>query len=123
MSGEDFVNVRLTEFGASLKQVVVHEGGTPDPASPAINHREFVFRPGDVQRVTRAFEWERVLKPQQQDGKPLFEIVPSGEAMKEQADLARAGVQSTIVEGERERVLVKAPKPQPAANSTSEVKS
>ena len=65
MSGEDFVNVRLTEFGAGLGQVTVHEGP-----------REFVFKPGDVQRVTRAFEWERILSRQEQEGKPLFEIAP-----------------------------------------------
>jgi hypothetical protein len=60
---DDFVNVRLTEFGAGLGQVTVHEGP-----------REFVFKRGDVQRVTRAFEWERVLSRQEQDGKKLFEI-------------------------------------------------
>ncbi|HEX7285692.1 MAG TPA: hypothetical protein VF532_05885 [Candidatus Angelobacter sp.] len=66
MSGEDFVNVRLTEFGAGLGQVVVHEGP-----------REFAFKPGSVQRVTRVFEWERILSRQEQDGKKLFEIAPS----------------------------------------------
>jgi hypothetical protein len=65
MSGEDFVNVRLTDFGAGLGQVTVHEGP-----------REFVFKPGSVQRVTRAFEWERILSRQEQDGKKLFEIAP-----------------------------------------------
>jgi len=71
--GGDFVNVKLTAFGESLKQVIVHDGGTPDPAARS-RHSEFIFRPGDVKRVTRAFEWEKVLRPQEQDGKPLFEI-------------------------------------------------
>jgi hypothetical protein len=66
MSGEDFINVRLTNFGAGLGLVTVHEGP-----------REFIFKPGDVQRVTRAFEWERILSRQEQDGQKLFEIAPS----------------------------------------------
>jgi hypothetical protein len=67
----DFVNVKLTTFGESLGQVAVHEG-----------HREFVARPGDVLHVTRALEWERILKLQQIDGKPLFEIVEDAPGAK-----------------------------------------
>lgn len=68
---DDFINVRLTNFGAGLGQVTVHEGP-----------REFIFKPGDVQRVTRAFEWERVLSRQEQDGKKLFEVAPQPDESK-----------------------------------------
>lgn len=68
MAGEDFVNVRLTEFGkerAAGSRVQVHAG----------NH-SFYFQPDEVQRVTRAFDWERVLKNEHFNGHPLFEVIP-----------------------------------------------
>jgi hypothetical protein len=68
MAKDDFVNVQLTEFGkerAAGAVVQVHEG----------NH-SFYFKPGEVQRVTRAFDWNRVLKTQHFNGHPLFEVVP-----------------------------------------------
>jgi hypothetical protein len=68
MPGKDFVNVRLTEFGrqqAGSGRVQVHAG----------NH-SFDFAPDDVKMVTRAFEWERVLKTEHVNGHALFEIVP-----------------------------------------------
>lgn len=80
--GEDFVNVRLTEFGASLAPVVVHAGGTPAPDGHGARHREFIFKPGDVLRVTRSFEWERILAHERIDGKPLFEIAPEAKPAK-----------------------------------------
>jgi hypothetical protein len=72
---EDFVNVRLTAFGenaAAGSVVQVHEG----------NH-SFVFTPGEAQMVTRAFDWNRVLRHQHINGHPLFEIVP--EATEEES--------------------------------------
>jgi hypothetical protein len=68
MAGKDFVNVKLTEFGAQQAgggRVQVHAG----------NH-SFYFEPGEVKMVTRAFEWERVLKTEHVSGHALFEIVP-----------------------------------------------
>ena len=68
MPKEDFVNVRLTEFGkerAAGARIQVHAG----------NH-SFYFEPGEVQLVTRAFDWNRVLKNEHFNGNPLFEIVP-----------------------------------------------
>lgn len=63
---DDFVNVRLTKLGEELScgQLQVHEG----------NH-SFYFNAGETQRVTRVFDWERVLKTQHHHGHPLFEIV------------------------------------------------
>lgn len=68
MAGEDFVNVRLTAFGkerAAGGRLQVHAG----------NH-SFYFEPDEVQLVTRAFDWERVLKHEHFNGHPLFEIAP-----------------------------------------------
>lgn len=80
---DDFVNVRLTDFGAGLGQVVVHEGP-----------REFVFKRGDVQRVTRAFEWERILSRQEQDGKKLFETAPDEPKPAKKSAPAKDAVQA-----------------------------
>jgi hypothetical protein len=68
MAKDDFVNVRLTEFGkerAAGARIQVHAG----------NH-SFYFEPDEVQLVTRAFDWNRVLKNEHFNGHPLFEIVP-----------------------------------------------
>jgi hypothetical protein len=78
MGGNDFVNVRLTDFGTAIAAggtVKVHEG----------NH-SFYVAPGETLRVTRAFEWERVLKLQQVNGRPLFEIVEEKVSTTEGAD-------------------------------------
>ena len=66
----DWVNVRLSEFGERyLKEtgggsLAVHEGSG------------FVFKPGESVRVTRAFDWARVLQTQHINGHALFEVVP-----------------------------------------------
>lgn len=68
--GDDFVNVQLSKWGEEVAAggvVRVHEGNRP----------EFVFKSGDVQYVTRAHDWERVLKLQVVGGRALFEIVPA----------------------------------------------
>ena len=68
MPKEDFINVRLTQFGqerAAGGRVQVHAG----------NH-SFYFQPGEVKMVTRKFDWERVLKTEHVNGHALFEIVP-----------------------------------------------
>jgi DNA replication protein DnaC len=59
----DTVCVKLTEFGASLGRVQVHEGMF-----------SFDFMPGDIQQVEKFFAWEKILKVQEQGGKALFEI-------------------------------------------------
>jgi len=72
MAGEDFVNVRLTEFGKKRADggvVQVHAG----------NH-SFYFEPDEVKLVTRAFDWNCVLKAEHFNGHPLFEIVPEEES-------------------------------------------
>jgi hypothetical protein len=68
-NNDDFVNVRLTEFGTTFAggtRVQIHEG-----------QHTFYFLPGQVQRVTRAFDWNRVLKNQHFNGHALFEIAPA----------------------------------------------
>jgi len=74
-AGSDFVQVRLTELGTKLAEgncVRVHSGP-----------HDFVFKPGEIQRVTRAFDWERVLQNQLIDGQPLFELAPETPAKPE----------------------------------------
>jgi hypothetical protein len=73
MSKEDFVTVRITKFGERFIEqcgggpLRVHEGGRVGS--------EFTFAPGETQRVTRAVDWEKVLKNQHINGQSLFEIV------------------------------------------------
>ena len=65
-SGADWVNVKLTKFGAELAgggELHVHGG------------RNFTFKAGTSQRVTKAFDWEQVLANEFVDGEPLFELV------------------------------------------------
>jgi hypothetical protein len=89
MAGKDFVNVRLTEFGvqqAGSGRVQVHAG----------NH-SFYFEPDEVKMVTRAFEWERVLKNEHVNGHPLFEIVTEAVATEEEQPLTTEGTETTEV--------------------------
>jgi hypothetical protein len=73
MAKEDFVNVRITQFGERyIKEcgggpLRVHEGGRLGS--------EFSFVPGESQRVTRAVDWDKVLKNQHINGQALFEII------------------------------------------------
>lgn len=89
MGGDDFVNVRLTRFGeeqAAGAPIQVHNG----------NH-SFYFKPGEEQRVTRAFDWERVLRTQHINGHPLFEIVPSVHAEEVATELReKLGVDTSV---------------------------
>lgn len=87
MAGKDFVNVRLTEFGRQ-------QAGTGPLQVHAGNH-SFYFEPGEVKMVTRAFEWERVLKNEHINGHPLFEIAP--EAAEEEQPLTTEGTETTEV--------------------------
>jgi hypothetical protein len=69
---KDFVNVQLTEFGVKFAEgstLQVHEG-----------QHSFYFKAGEIKLVTRAFDWNRVLKNQHINGHALFEIVPDQEA-------------------------------------------
>jgi hypothetical protein len=66
MRGEDFVHVRLSAAGEKLADgAPVHIGG---------GNYHFTFHPGESQRVTRAFDWVRVLSNEQIDGEPMFEL-------------------------------------------------
>lgn len=99
---KDWVDVQLSPFGEQyLKQtgggpLRVHEGSF-----------EFAFEPGKPQRVTRAFDWQRVLKQQHIGGNPLFVIAPAPAANAEaqlQAEsvakeLAADGTGTTVQDG------------------------
>jgi len=80
MAGEDFVQVRLTEAGREL----CGEG----TYRVIRGHHDFEFRRDEIQRVTKAFDWHKVLATEIRDGKPMFEIVeptaeqPSAKAAK-----------------------------------------
>jgi hypothetical protein len=88
MMKEDFVNVQLTDLGKKIAgdaRVQVHAG----------NH-SFYFEPDEVKMVTRAFDWERVLKNEHFNGHPLFEIVLSKEYEQEHvAELRAEGIDAT----------------------------
>ena len=60
----DWVNVKLTEFGAQQGDVYVSDGA----------RRHFRCAPGQVLRVTRAVDWALILDRAHVDGKALFEI-------------------------------------------------
>lgn len=81
----DWVEVRLSPFGeqyANGAPLRVQEGSG------------FVFAPGESQRVTRAFDWEKVLRPWHINGHALFEIVPEEDAA---ADSDTSGTEDTEV--------------------------
>ncbi len=89
MSGDDFVEVRLTEFGQALA------AGNPVRVNEGV--REFVFTPGQAQRVTVAYDWQRVLSQLLINGRHLFEVVPAAEPEHEQ-DADRREPQTSIIE-------------------------
>jgi hypothetical protein len=64
----DFVKVKLSAHGEQLaagEEVLVVQGA-----------REYRFKPGEVRDdITRAFDWEKVLKHEFIDGEALFEVV------------------------------------------------
>lgn len=77
MAGEDFVHVRLTKAGETFSGGCLHIGG---------GNYHYDFKPGETKRVTRAFDWERVLKNETTpDGEPLFELA-TGKEKKEGSD-------------------------------------
>ena len=83
MTGTDWVEVRLTNFGeehAAGGDLRVQEGSG------------FVFRVDQTVRVTRAFDWERVLKPWCINGHALFEMVDApGMSAGVEVDLPEGG--------------------------------
>lgn len=64
----DWVNVKLTEFG---ERYLAENGGGPLRVH---DRSEFVFESGKPQRVTKAGDWDLVLKQQHVNGHALFEI-------------------------------------------------
>ena len=75
MRGEDFVHVKLSPAGEKLAA-----GGELRVVSAS---KDMTFNAGETRRVTRAFEWEKVLSHLQHEGESLFVL-----------DDARAGLPS-----------------------------
>jgi hypothetical protein len=79
---KDFVNVKLSEFGvecAAGSVLQVHEG-----------QHSFYFKAGEPQRVTRAFDWNCVLRNQHFNGHALFELVPEQDAGENKTEVVEA---------------------------------
>ncbi|HEY6349606.1 MAG TPA: hypothetical protein VI636_09375 [Candidatus Angelobacter sp.] len=76
---EDWVDVMLTPFG---ERYVKENGGGPMQVHEGSG---FSFTPGQVVRVTRAFDWERVLKNQHVNGVALIQIAPKDSTAKSKA--------------------------------------
>ncbi len=99
MSGNDWINVRLTEFA---EQYVAQSGGGPLRVHDG--RFECSILPGETMRVTRAFDWERVLKPIAIAGQAMFEIADEVnaeiESQKTPTTEAEINPSSTEEEGE-----------------------
>jgi len=80
--GEDFVEVKLTPHGEALAA-----GG---PLAIAGGRYSFAFRAGETQRVTRAYDWEVVLKNIARDGEPLFQLAAERRSPGQLNQLQRA---------------------------------
>lgn len=86
---EDWVNVRLTAFG---ERYLKENGGGPANVHEGTG---FSVESGKAVRVTRAFDWERVLKQQHVNGHALFEIAEEAAGNRQQA----TGKKKATVEG------------------------
>ncbi len=64
---KDFVKVRLSAAGEKLA-----DGG---PLTIANARSHFTFKAGEVQEVTRAYEWRAFLSQETFNGEPIFELV------------------------------------------------
>jgi hypothetical protein len=71
MAGEDYVHVKLSAAGERL----AGEGGTIQLAT---GRSYFKFKVGEPQRVTRAYEWEVVLRNERYEGEPIFIVAEEG---------------------------------------------
>ena len=66
MAGEDFVHVRLSPAGEKM-------AGNGGQVRITKAHCSFLFKAGQSQRITRAYDWNCVLKDHQFEGQPIFE--------------------------------------------------
>lgn len=64
----DFVEVKLSAAGERAA------GGKITLVGPRYH---FTFEPGVAQRVSKAYDWEVVLRNELVDGEPMFELVVS----------------------------------------------
>lgn len=75
MAGEDFVHVRLSADGERMagagKQVRIVRG-----------RGHFLFKVGEAQRVTRAYEWNVLLRHDRFEGRPVFELADTTDEEK-----------------------------------------
>jgi hypothetical protein len=67
MAGEDFVHVELTAAGAKM-------AGAGKQLRVTVGRSSFLFKVGESQRVTRAYEWTALLKQKHYQGQPVFQI-------------------------------------------------
>lgn len=68
---KDFVKIKLSAAGEKF--------AAGAPLSIANAHCHFTFKASDEVEVTRAYEWNAFLSKESVDGKPMFEVVESGE--------------------------------------------
>ena len=67
MAGEDFVHVKLSAAGKKM-------AGEAGVLRLVVGRGHFLFKGDEVLRVTRAYEWEVLLKDETFQGEPMFEL-------------------------------------------------
>ena len=67
MAGEDYVHIRLSPAGEKL-------AGKGGQVQIVAGRCSFIFKVGVSQRVTSAYEWNKVLKNRCYQGQPIFEV-------------------------------------------------
>jgi len=67
MAGEDFVHVKLSAAGKKM-------AGEAGALRLVVGRGHFFFQGDEVLRVTRAYEWEVLLKNETFQGEPMFEL-------------------------------------------------
>jgi hypothetical protein len=88
--GEDFVHVKLSAAGEKL--------AGSNPLRVVTGTKDFTFKAGEAQRVTRAFEWERVLSQQYRDGECLFELADASAGLPSASDLDQVAADGAAAE-------------------------
>lgn len=74
MTRKDWVRVKLTTYGEQL-------AGEHELLVVGSSYH-FTFRAGVAQEVSRAFDWNVVLKNKKHEGQALFELAPEDDAVR-----------------------------------------
>jgi hypothetical protein len=90
MTRPDFVKVQLSKKGVEIA------GGVP--VRIVAGHHEFEFKPGEPQDVTRAFDWPKVLEPQQSGGEAMFEIVDEAPRSRKSVEPRKEEAEKPVAE-------------------------